>query len=331
MTFESMTEALDRGAFVQSFLKVPSATGLADNLRTQFILMPTPFPKEFWIAYYDKKPVATIGVSLSPTRGGTAYVGFFECDLSALDVAQALIKKAIEWAKDRGATEVIGPINFSTWFHYRYQVGSPDKSYRWEPVNPAAYPTTWKKAGFETVETYQTQAFAGIGHFIETVKPSFEKATKRDFRFRTFSENEVLTKDVPVLHKLSLACFQTAYLFEPIDLETFRALYVPVAEKRFSSQLAWIALSPEGEEIGFVFGFIDDGLYVIKTLAVHPSFQGHGVSNALCYLGALEAQKLGATGYVTALVRSGNRSESLTKKCPLVWAHEYELYRKSLK
>ena len=312
----------------------PYRTGLLPaQVWNGFVLTPTPFAKEFWIALNESGScVARIGASLSPTRSQDGAIGFFECDLSsqdALSAASALLETAEEWLKAKGVRSAIGPMNFNTWFPYRFRTGEPKARFSWEPENPPEYLQIWEKAGYRPLESYHSQGHSGLSAFSERLKQSFDKAQSFGFTFRPFDSAKVMEQEVPILFDISMEGFRDNFLFEPIPFESFRALYVPIAGK-MDLGLSFIASHAEHGPVGFFFTFQDGEYAVFKSVAVKPIARGRGVSNALMYLGAERALSRGLSKLITAMVKSGAQSESYGKKAELLWQNDYVLLKKHL-
>jgi GNAT superfamily N-acetyltransferase len=257
-------------------------------------------------------------------------VGFFEVDPRFESVASDLLDAASEWLSSRGCARAVGPLALNTWFPYRFRVDSESEHhFPWEPINPPAYPGLFARAGFTEVQGYHSVATAGLAAYAEKTRPAYEKAAASGFTFRPFDGAKLMEREVPLLHEISLKGFADNYLYEPIPLAAFRELYVPIANKMDFSY-AFFVLSPEGKEVGFFFGFLQEDAVVLKSVTVLPEYRGFGLSNALSHLIAKRGVEHGATKYISALVRSGAQSESYGKKGETLWVHRYALYEKPL-
>jgi GNAT superfamily N-acetyltransferase len=339
-TLVSLSGAKDRAAFVEAFQRAqvdlrkdPYRVGLWPLAVTQaFVEMPLPFAREFFVAEGpDGTPTGRIGASVSPVHEGLGYVGFFEA--VGKKTAEELLEAAVTWLRAQSkVTRIVGPVNYNTWFAYRFRLdGDKDSEhFEFEPGNPPDYPRWFEALGFQRLETYHSQAVAGLSRMAEATGASLSKATAAGYTFRRFDSARLLDHDVPTLHRLSMAGFKDAFLFEPIPVELFRALYVPVAAKKLDLSLCYFALEASGREVGFVFNFIDQGYFVIKSIVLLPEARGQGVSNAMLHLAASEAHARGVSKSIGALMQDGNPSEALIRKDPPLWTHRYALYQKEL-
>lgn len=289
---------------------------------------------EFWVARLDGEVVGSIGANLSPTRPNTGYFGFFEVSLehAGAEIARQLIEAATGWLREQGAKKIYGPITLNTWLPYRLRTdpsAARTRAYSWEPGQPSEYAEFVKAAGYSEIERYHSQGMEGLDGLLEGTRPAYDRAIASGFRFRDFDSARLLEGEVPKLYEISMKGFSDNFLFEPIPLEAFRQLYVPIAN-RFDFSLSKVAVSPEGEDVGFFFVFADADQLILKSIAVVPEARGKGLSNALMHLSVKQGIARGLKCAVSALVRSGAQSESYAKKAKFTWKHEYALFGKEL-
>lgn len=298
-----------------------------------FVLTPTPFAKEFWtVRDSSDRTIARIGASVSPTRQGEGAIGFFEFDTNHPGGAQAareLLLKAESWLRAHRVTHASGPMNFNTWFPYRFRVGEPKERFSWEPENPPEYVSLWQSQGYTELETYHSQGHRGMDEMLAGFKPYYEKSIGLGFQFRSFDAAKVMEKEVPILYDISMAGFKDNFLFEPIPFEAFRALYVPISGK-LDLGLANIAFHPDLGPVGFFFAYQDRDYAVYKSVAMKPEARGKGVSNGMMYWSLMRSKERGLEKIITAMVKSGAQSESYAKKAQLLWENKYALFGKKL-
>ena len=289
---------------------------------------------EFWLAYEGKRPVGRVGASLMPSYQGLGSVGFFELDLNYGpygEVSKALLKQATNWLKKKSCSKVVGPMNLNTWFPYRFRSDQDiTKRFSWEPVHPPEYLQECLHFGVVLDTKYKAFNTGQLSDFVEKTKTAYGHCLNQEYHFRNFDSECFLERDIPILYEMSMECFKGNYLFEPISLEAFRALYVPIVDK-MDHTLGKICFAKDGSPAGFGFSFVDDGVFVIKTLATMPLHRGHGISNALAYLAGSAAYKRGLHSYITAIIHAGAQSESYGKKGTIIWEHNYDLLAFGLK
>lgn len=342
MNIYSRSTFNSKSDFDQDFSNLPEKcrerdfrTGLLPaQVWNQFLNLNFPAPLEFWIVKDGDTVVGRVGANVSLLKKTSGAIGFFEVDTNhpqASAAAALLLSTAQKWLISLGVTEAIGPMNLNTWFAYRFRVKPKDPmSFQWEPVNPPEFPKYFESAGFSAIENYKTHGLQGIDAYIQKTKPTYDTALSKGFSFRPFDGNHLLDREVPHLYTISMIGFKNNFLFEPIDGTSFKQLYVPIANK-LDVSFSFFALNPEGKEVGYLFAFVDQGYIVFKSSTVLPEARGLGLSNALMYLSAEKAKAAGVSKMITALVKSGNQSESYAKKAEVLWEHKYILYRKDLK
>ena len=308
-----------------------------DPLRA-ILAKPLPVPREQWVVVDDSGAFrGRIGAALSIGHPGLGTIGHFE--LSRPDdepTCRLLLDAAAHFLRDHGARRAVGPLHLNTWLPYRFATRTDGpEHFAWEPSNPPEYPELWKRLGFRCEQRYASQGHADPARFLDAMKPSWDRALSSGYRFRKWDSSRLLDQEVPILHDLSMKGFRDNFLFEPLPIPLFRELYVPLTEKRAGVDLdATLAisaflLSPDGQEVGFSFNFIDPtgGVprIVLKTATILPEHRGRGLSNALMFetLRGLDLSR--HPEFVAALVRDGAQSESYGRHCSTLWRHEYEL------
>lgn len=324
----------------QSRLSEPEARALwsGDPLEA-LVFLPYPLAREFWLVRDTAGRVAgrlASGISLHhPERG---YLGFFRLTDSLTSgeserVAAMLLEQGCRHLSENGARAAIGPIALNTWLPYRFLLEPKDDlRFSWEPSNPPSWPEIWKRSGFEVEMTYASEGFSQLARFAERIRPAHERALAAGFRFVPIDTERLLDREIAKLHRLSMAGFADAHLFEPLPEPLFRQLYVPLADKNARGQLRHSCFieAPNGESVGFSFNFVQGSRLILKTVAVLSEYRGRGLSSAAMFPGVELAVREGVQDWVTALVRSGAQSESYGRHHPVQWRHEYVLFSKNL-
>ena len=330
--FSVLPEDVRSASYQKSLL--PSA------VRHTLLDMPYPSPNEFWLAYTGEVPVASLGASVSATNSSIGHIGFIECadHPEGKRGLLRLIDQACSFLKERGCERVIGPVQYNTWFPYRFRQNYSDNRYfGWSPCNPPFYADLLLDAGFSKGETYHSTAFNNLQDFLAKTKPAYDQAVENGFSFRPFDMANWETYEIPMLHRITHAAFKDNYLFEPISLAHFKQLYVQISNKQ--NKFAYIAITPEGQEAGYCFAFEDviqptgndpERYAVLKTMAIHPEARGNGLSNALIYLSVRDCTQAGISQAIAAMIRAGIQSESYARKGSFLWRHEYYLFEKTL-
>lgn len=242
-----------------------------------------------------------------------------------------LLELACTEAHAQGAELALGPINANTWHSYRLVTENPQirgRSYPpflFEPHNEASALIPWQMAGFTPHIRYHSNLF--LEHTPdERAEMLAAKFADLEITNPTLAEPQ-LSKDLAMLHELSLEAFVNNPLFVPLDLAAFEGLYRPMlhalvqggqsgqgtqSEHSAESPLDWIWLAKQhGQLLGYLFGYADpSGVMVLKTLAVRPQRAYAGLGR---YLNDLWHQKAQASGrpMVHALMWDSNPSRHL--------------------
>lgn len=340
-TITALSETRDRDGFQKAFSALPERIGRGGGpigsplpgMWERLLSFRTRGGSDFWIARKNARTVGRIGSSLLSSRPGTGVVGFFEVDLSIpdpLNVASGLLDTAERWLREKGIIRVVGPMNFNTWFSYRFRTDLDREVFAWEPGNPEEYPKIFTDLGFRVCREYHSIASAGLERYVVKTESDYVECRSRGFTFRPFSRTHFVAREIPILFEISMAGFKDNFLFEPISFEAFRGLYVPIAEA-LDLSYCFFTLNPDGEEVGFIFCFLDKDYLILKSMTVLPDYRGLGLSNALTHVAGRLASKKGFLKFVSALVRKGAQSESYSRKAETLWIHRYSLYEKYLR
>ncbi len=306
-------------------------------LQANYLSMPWPAPRECWVAVDSHgTPIGRIGAVMSPTYASNVHIGFFEVNTkleNASQVATQLITAALTWGKSKGATTAIGPINYNTWFSYRFRTdSSDDRQFAWEPTQPSEYVGYFQELNFKPCEEYSSEGLE-IGKFLETTEAGCQRAKSSGCTFRPFDPLQLLEREIPLVYSISMQIFKESFLFEPISLEAFQRLYVAGAS-RFDWSLSRFLLDQNGKEVAFHFCFEDvhqgERYVVAKTLGALPEARRFGAGTALLHHSFTEATKKDIPYFVAALVKNGNVSGNYAKKTIKHWHHDYALYQRSL-
>lgn len=279
----------------------------------------------------------------SPAHLDVGMIGFIGIDLGHPHHAEALtvaLTASEAWLKERGVATVVAPVDFNTWFNYRFSI--PGRKYLprfgWEPTSPPEYEALFRDNGYVTHSTFNSVFFPhirigsfapGTGH----LKAAHERMKTLGYGMRPLDMSRFLEHELPLLHDISHEAFQDAPLFEPIDLQTFSALYA-AGKATYDISPSSILIAPDGTEVGFLFAFFDGNHYVIKSLAVRRKHQGKHVAGGLVYAGLRMAFERGMKTTVSALVRTGIASDKMNRRSRkftwLAWTHDYILLKKAL-
>jgi GNAT superfamily N-acetyltransferase len=308
------------------------------------------------LAYEDGRPVARVVARLAPEltdKGGRPHglLGFFEALERPVAVAM-LLAEAVAWLGQRGAGEIVGPMNGDTWHHYRFNVGPwSERPFLLEPYNPSYYPALWEANGFEPLAEYHSKRLDDLDGAMAHLKPCYREAIARGFRFEPLRRQRFNT-ELKRLYRLSCLVFRGNLLYREISEPEFLELYSgfrSLADPR----LVFFAVAPNGHDAGFLFAYPDlfDAVAALrrgrwglafarlvrarwgrvetvnlKSLGVAPEHRRNHLASALMFLGYRSAQQRGATRANLCLFLGSNPSGRLDGGLGRL-LRRYRLYR----
>lgn len=297
-------------------------------LMKKLLMLSPHFLCNFWMIEDDAgRPLGHIGANISNYIKNTGYIGFFELDIKHTEhqlTGKTLLSLAKTWLKKHNATYIYGPLNYNTWFSYRFRVDDSPESYIWEPNQPREYVKLFTDNDFKTAERYYSICTDKMSSLIKDNENKLHKCIKAGFTFSIVDPREFDDLLFP-LYKTAIKCFQKAVLYEPIDFEAFKNIYYPLA-----SQAKYFCVKVE-DQFKNLAGYsiqlcVEDNL-ILKNMAVDPKYQGHGLATALMCFAKISGQEKGMKKVIYALFHEHNEKIShLAKKEKPVWTHEYQLF-----
>ncbi|HSG47646.1 MAG TPA: GNAT family N-acetyltransferase [Longimicrobiales bacterium] len=271
----------------------------------------------------------------------TAILGLYEAaDGEVGDAATArILDEAEAWARARGRRRILAPVDGSTWMAYRFRIPSLDagrlasrRSYSWEPHHPERYPQRFFEAGYREALRFETLGLVfpqddgyRLAEASVRTRPAAEAARDHGYRFEALRDHREAVP-WPELHSVCSDGFRENPLFDALPLSLFRQLYHGALGFAAWDFTHWLR-DPAGELCAVVFAFRQDEAVVVKSIAVSPLHRGRHLSTALIHRVLDAAASAGVHEIVSALVRSGNTSEFLSRRhlMPGVesWSHGF--------
>jgi GNAT superfamily N-acetyltransferase len=251
-------------------------------------------------------------------------LGFFESkdDISA---ATAVLGAAVNWLRERGATIVRGPINYSTWNDYRFRTlcTEPGVSFAGEPFHPDYYPRLWEAAGFRVATNYGSYWFGDLDAMIERYAPRVAASVDAGVEIRSLRVG-----DLPMLYQLAISGFRNAYMYSPIEPDEFASIYG--ADRAAESSATSFVAVHDGKPIGFQYNFIaslpSGPVGVAKTIAVSPEARGRSTYHALMSASYRSFLDAGMTRAIAALIHEDGEPAKMGLCVPDNLLAKYALY-----
>lgn len=226
-----------------------------------------------------------------------------------------LLTQAVAELREAGHRRIIAPIDGDTWHKYRLLSGTyGEPAFLMEPQNPLWYNDVYTDLGFLPVKYYVSEAFA-IDK-IEAVPP--------EVAIRGFNKADV-DSELLQIYNLSIVGFADNFMYSPISLNDFYALYTPALPLINGDYTLFAEIG--GETAGFLFAFESTGRLILKTIAVLPKFRGHGIGGSLIASAMAAGQRNGVKDAIAALMSEGNNSRKIAAKYEKRVIRKYTLYQ----
>ena len=248
-------------------------------------------------------------------------------------VASKLLSYALEVCKELGFSNVIGPMNGSTWNRYRFKTTANQNSFFLDVNNPQYYNKQFEAAGFSSIGSYVSNIDENLKFDpaqLEKFKGHYEK---KGAVIRNLNINK-LEGELSRLADFCNVAFANNFLFTPIALEQFVKNYLQLGSL-MDPKFVWIVENAD-EEIHAVCFAIKDvtdragKTMIIKTIGARPGSPFKGIATYLCRNLMKYASELGYDKLVHALMIEDNLSVKASQKYGDIFC-EYTLYGKSLK
>jgi hypothetical protein len=272
-----------------------------------------------------------------------AYFGYWETSDNAAQ-NQRLFADLKKWAASHQASEIYGPINFSTFMDYRIRI-APFREYKpfiGEPYNPTYYQALLEGLGYKLDQTYLTQELAPLEDFYaqgDAKKHALAAAEQEGFSIRPLSKDYFLSRMEPIYYVID-EIFSQNFAYRSIGLSDFTNILGTSFAKRLCPKTSFVMT--KGEEIAGLyltfpnyadllrdpklrvkaselsyeqhFKLLKEPQLLIKTSGVRPKYRAYGLHTA-ALVKCVEAMR--STGvYKSALgclIRQGNLSGNFAK------------------
>lgn len=268
-----------------------------------------------FVAFSGELPVGRVVAMRSPRLndeggGPLGLVGFFECT-DDVETARALLGEATAWLASQGAARVLGPLNFSTWYRYRFVTGGHERGpFLLEPYNAPWYGRLFEAAGFAPFNRY---ASLRVTHTpVAMLEAMHARCARRGVVFEPLdlSQGDAV---LPLFYDLSRRIFAGKTAYSAITFEEFQGLYRGAAAI-LEPGLSWIARDAQGAPLGFLFAYPDllepmrrgdpgarPETTVLKTIGILPEAP-KGLGWALCHRHIEAARERGYRHGIYALM-----------------------------
>lgn len=262
----------------------------------------------------------------NPYHSNSYIVGNYESvpgDKYTKVLFQAIESRALSLEK----TDIIGPMNGSTWHNYRFST-STDHLFFLENIHKSYYLEQWKSAGFETFQKYQSSLENISDDYISSDPSAF--FSDKNLTLNTFDIGNV-EKQLLDIHAFCNRVFSDNKLFSPISKSDFLNLYRPVIP----------ALNPDlidlvydrNEIVGLLFAvpdYYNKQQVIAKTIGRNPRPDYEGVAHYLSAVFHKKAFEMNFKTMIHAYFHVGNASQRISKNYGGKTYRKHVLLRKCL-
>lgn len=292
--------------YIKDFLKLPrilysGSTNMENASEVEQLLCDRhPLSKYFHLdkfLIYNNGKIAGRFVITSYEGDEKAYLGFFEC-VDDSEVARFLFDKAYAFAREKGFTQIVGPVDASFWIKYRLKINMFDKKpYTGEPYNREYYYKLFAENGFEVAEHYTSNGYRAVSYLDAKYAGRYKRF--REQGYEIFSPGiEDFDKVIVELYGLITRLYSDFPIYKELSMEDFKEVF---KDYKYIINMNMVRMAYyEGEAVGFFISVPDYGNNVyhlhkpwklLKVLRLKKKPKGY----VLLYMGALpEHRGLGA-------------------------------------
>ncbi|MEI7596736.1 MAG: GNAT family N-acetyltransferase [Bacteroidota bacterium] len=258
-------------------------------------------------------------------------IGNYECE-NDLITSKTLLDKAYQECKLLNAEYIIGPMNGSTWYDYRFRLNDNKDLFTTEAFHHNYYSNQFENYGFSSIANYISAKDEQLITNTESVinrKVYFEEQniTIRPINLNKFEE------EMKTLFDFCVKAFKNNFLFTTISFQDFFSKYKPL-QQLFNPKHILIA-EDNNEVVGLLF-CIDNfnnkasKELIVKTLAVKEGIRYAGLGKVLLNEIILNA-KQDYTSIIHAFIIEGGTSANVSKNLSGEVFQRYSLYGMPIK
>jgi hypothetical protein len=284
--------------------------------------------KELILIEEDNKIIGRVCVNETQADQDAIIFGMLEYPEHREDICHFLLRECEKWGRSKSKNKLVGPIDITVWFGNRFRHEDYATQYTWEPTNPKSYLIHCQNYGLNVDHEYLTCFYTTFMDSFERTQSAYHKALKEGYSFRNLDLSR--DSEIDILYDLNTLCFQKNYFYEPITKDEYIKTHIQ-ATKHIDLKYSFFVLDENQKEIGYVFSFVDHGLFVVKSILMNPKTQGARLASSLVHRSLMVAKDDGLSEVCGAMVRKGNISQhffdhlGVTKE-----THEYSMLSKSL-
>lgn len=341
--------------YIKDFLSLArslySSDCTQDDRETKMLLLEThPLSDSFEIhkfLVYDNGIPAGRFVMTFYKNDANAYIGLYEC-VDDDKVASFIFRNAADFAKEKGYSSVIGPVDCSFWIKYRLKTNMFDRApYTGEPYNLNYYKNQFLQNDFEAVERYTSNVYENVGqdYVNEKFEERFNQFSSSGYEIKNLDMND-FEKSLTQVYYLLTDLYSDFPIYKEISLENFLEMFSSF-KKVVDPSMVKLAYFEE-KMVGFFISVPDYGNLtmnvnvpkLLKILKIRKDPKRYimlymgvdrvhkGLGKALAYSVMKELQQKGASG-IGALTKEGKVTQNYASDL-IEDRYEYVLYGRKI-
>jgi len=269
--FNEILEEIKIGLYPENVLPFTlSNGGDFDSIATQIV------------AFDNEKPAACMRLysnnKVAHSKLKTLQIGNYEC-VRSNEVASAIFAEADNYAIESGFEYIVGPMNGSTWFNYRFKINTSTANFFLEPYHREYYISQFEDNGFDIVSKYISSIDRTMSFSAQTLGEIENKLKQNGVVFRNIRINAI-EEDLKKVHALSTDAFVKNPFYTSLSWEKFWEKNKDFIQKLNSN--IFIIAECNDDVIGYIFTI--DNFFnsaekqaIVKTLAVSDKMKYKGM------------------------------------------------------
>jgi L-amino acid N-acyltransferase YncA len=235
---------------------------------------------------YEAHCVLYLNPHIQHNNQSCLLLGNFHCGYN-YSISEKMLKAAQEVALNKNAKYLIGPMNGSTWNHYRFITQPPvhlfyGNHHYYEPAL-----TAFAQFGFLPIAKYYSSIDRNLMIDAPLANMHSDQFKKVGLTIRQINKHHY-EEELLKLFQFNLTAFQKNLYYSPISWSQFKHKYLEVLDI-IDEKFVLIAEDSANNIVGFIFCYRNfyskQNELIVKTIARHPDAKWKG-------LGQLLAQKI---------------------------------------
>lgn len=231
------------------------------------------------------------------------FFGFFESENNN-KLLDFIWKSILEESKKIDCQKILGPVNGSIWHQYRFvSKSNKEITFPSEPITKSYYFDFFASKKTVKVTEYHSAYRTNFDVILKYTEPSYQKAIDKNVEIVRITNFDL--ELLKVIYRFSSQIFSKSWGFVPLNFEEFLELYNSEKIEDFIGSLYLTKV--EDRIVGFCMNIETEDAIIMKTIAVIPEFQKHGLGNALVYAVHNEAKTKNKDYVIYALINKKNK------------------------